>query len=190
MKCRKCGSSYPGFMMQNGVCDGCFAVLPLAEMATLGILPEGIEVPTSGRESAAVPGDAYASARDMEPGLFSFKGRIARGQYWGTLIALSLVSVLVALAQSGVEAIVTSDSGIGLLILGVLMTLGAVALAISLTWLGFANQVKRCHDRGMPGSMALVTIIPVVGWLWAFVELGCLRGTTGVNEYGADPCGT
>jgi uncharacterized membrane protein YhaH (DUF805 family) len=24
-------------------------------------------------------------------------------------------------------------------------------------------------------------------WVWAVVELGCLRGTTGTNQYGPDP---
>lgn len=43
MKCRKCGSSFPKFMITSGVCDGCFATLSIDEMAAFGVLPEGVD---------------------------------------------------------------------------------------------------------------------------------------------------
>jgi uncharacterized membrane protein YhaH (DUF805 family) len=36
-------------------------------------------------------------------------------------------------------------------------------------------------------STIIINIIPVIGWIWALVELGCLRGTPGRNQYGDDP---
>ena len=45
------------------------------------------------------------------------------------------------------------------------------------------------HDHGgfhhaSPACLALVAF--AIG-VWAFVELGCLRGTIGANQYGPDP---
>lgn len=33
----------------------------------------------------------------------------------------------------------------------------------------------------------LISLVSLALSLWAFVELGCLRGTIGPNQYGADP---
>jgi len=89
-------------------------------------------------------------------------------------------------------------------------------LGIVMLIAGIAVGVKRLHDRNKSGwylllfylvpSMLVVigvligafvedsTIIAtVLGLLafaigvWAFVEMGCLRGTIGVNQYGSDP---
>ena len=50
-----------------------------------------------------------------------------------------------------------------------------------------AVSVKRWHDRDKPGTWVLINLIPLVGGIWAFVEVGCLRGTFGPNNYGEDP---
>lgn len=70
--------------------------------------------------------------------------------------------------------------------------------------------VRRLHDRDRSGSWLLVFYgLPAflgylagtgeTGWrsvlalaslaisIWGFVEMGCLRGTVGPNEYGPDP---
>jgi uncharacterized membrane protein YhaH (DUF805 family) len=33
-------------------------------------------------------------------------------------------------------------------------------------------------------------LIPVIGAIWSFVELGCLAGTPGPNRFGEDPLQT
>jgi len=50
-----------------------------------------------------------------------------------------------------------------------------------------ATQVKRWHDRGKSGAMVLINVIWIIGWIWTFVELGCLRGSEGENQYGLPP---
>jgi len=92
------------------------------------------------------------------------------------------------------------------LVFGVLFLYPAVAL-----------MVKRLHDRDRPAWLAGLFLAPnliknvtdVIGvtgdrlapnildvtlgglafvfGIWAFVELGCLRGTVGTNQYGPDP---
>ena len=72
--------------------------------------------------------------------------------------------------------------------------------------------IKRLHDRNKSGWWIVLfyfgpTIVGMIGrsidgslslvfWLisfaiavWAFIELGCLRGTAGPNRYGPDPLG-
>jgi uncharacterized membrane protein YhaH (DUF805 family) len=48
-------------------------------------------------------------------------------------------------------------------------------------------HIKRCHDRGKSAWWCLLLIIPIVGLIWAIVDLGILAGTQGANEYGPDP---
>jgi uncharacterized membrane protein YhaH (DUF805 family) len=82
-----------------------------------------------------------------------------------------------------------------------------------------ALMVKRLHDRNRPSYWAAFILVPMVlksltdlmGMtgdplnqnaldyllniivfvvsIWFFVELGCLRGTVGANQYGPDPIG-
>jgi len=107
-----------------------------------------------------------------------------------------------------------ADSVAGLVTLAVITL---VVLAVSLTCLvaGLALATKRLHDRDKSAWWLLVfyllpSVLGVVGagvsmatesWLafmllgavavvisiWAFIELGCLRGTPGANQYGPDP---
>jgi uncharacterized membrane protein YhaH (DUF805 family) len=61
-----------------------------------------------------------------------------------------------------------------------------IAMAIS-AWPCMAVGAWRCHDRGRSGWFQLVTLIPIAGQIWLFIELGLLRGTKHQNRYGADP---
>jgi uncharacterized membrane protein YhaH (DUF805 family) len=60
------------------------------------------------------------------------------------------------------------------------------AWLIVATWISLASQVKRWHDLNKSGWMGLLNFtlvaLPVV-----IIFLGCVRGTTGLNRFGADP---
>lgn len=105
--------------------------------------------------------------------LLGFDGRIGRRTWWlwcvAALIGLSLYAT-VLLRVAGVAA-ETTDQLVNLLLL----------------WPALAISAKRWHDRGKSAWWVLVVLIPVVGWIWALVENGCLRGTAGPNRYGPDP---
>jgi len=120
---------------------------------------------------------------------FKFSGRINRAKYW--LAALIYVVIYLVLAAVGYA----TDQSV-------------------------AHQgIKRLHDRNKSGwYLLLFYIVPgilvtaaavmyvtmddatltsaVLGLaafavgVWAFVELGCLRGTVGANRYGPDPIAT
>jgi uncharacterized membrane protein YhaH (DUF805 family) len=86
----------------------------------------------------------------------------------------------------------------------------SVAVGVYSMWASLASSVKRLHDREKSGwwlliwyiaPAVLVGIGAVIGdiaasvsfiaalafYIWMFVELGCLKGTTGPNMYGPDP---
>ena len=143
--------------------------------------------------------------------LFSFTGRINRGKYWFALLIYMLVwiafiaAVLIWLGGLDTDRLFSLVGG------GLLIWLGALVLVIAGTWSGFATGVKRLHDRGKSGWWILLfwfgptvlsgsnsampdiqgsSILALAGSviaIWGFIELCCLRGTDGPNEYGPDP---
>lgn len=56
-----------------------------------------------------------------------------------------------------------------------------------LIWVDLANSVKRWHDRDKSGWWILISIIPIVGPIWALIECGFLPGTYGNNRFGPSP---
>ena len=96
------------------------------------------------------------------------------------LIASVMVEIL---NELGVDPVVGDEYSGGELI-KVLCVLLPFVLC---TWAGIAVQVKRWHDLNKPGVWILINLIPLVGWLWNFIESGCTRGTFGDNLYGPDP---
>ena len=134
---------------------------------------------------------------------FNFSGRINRAKYWIAMLVYSAIYIVLAIV-----GYVTDNSAIYQAINGMLN----IVIFIS----SLAVGVKRLHDRNKSGwYLVLFYIVPgilvtagiVVGTfmddsillasilglaafaigVWAFVELGCLRGTAGPNRYGPDP---
>lgn len=128
---------------------------------------------------------------------FSFVGRANRQRYW--LASLALYGVLIG----GVA--------VGLLVPGVKPVLAAVVFIVAM-WGGLAVSARRLHDRNKSAWWSLLPVLAGVlvraGHevalsspqaslalfalslplsIWAVVELGILKGTTGPNRFGADP---
>jgi uncharacterized membrane protein YhaH (DUF805 family) len=113
---------------------------------------------------------------DLKGLLFSIERRIPRRVYWGASIAARVVQFVVIMAIAAIEG----QSG----------DLANIAYFISslvMIWISIALGAKRCHDRDKTGWFMLIGMIPIVGAIWLFIELGCLRGTVGENQYGPDP---
>jgi uncharacterized membrane protein YhaH (DUF805 family) len=68
-----------------------------------------------------------------------------------------------------------------------MLTIPMFIVALIFLWPSLALYTKRWHDRGKSGWWTLILLIPLIGAVWALVELGFLRGTEGPNEYGGDP---
>jgi uncharacterized membrane protein YhaH (DUF805 family) len=135
--------------------------------------------------------------------LFSFQCRLNRKPYWMTVIVTMLIiMVLLLLALVMLREHRFEFAGLTIALL--------VILYIPLIWIGLAIGAKRLHDRdksawwllvfyALPGILSTAgnqtgdfgfTILHIISFgisVWAFVELGCLRGTPGPNRYGPDP---
>lgn len=145
--------------------------------------------------------------------LFSFEGRIGRGAWWLTMLAL----IAAMLASTFAPFLIGSES----------VAVFMLALSSQLVWLlslwpMLAVGAKRLHDRNKSGWWLLAfwllpVVLSVVGLnvylfddprtgrsgdlqtgstlmfasllpaLWGIVELGLLPGTKGPNLYGEDP---
>jgi uncharacterized membrane protein YhaH (DUF805 family) len=102
--------------------------------------------------------------------LFSFRGRIVRGTFWqGLLLAGLAFLVLYIFLETELGARST------------------LVLYPFFFWVAAALAVKRMRDRGRSPWWLLTLLVPIIGPLWLFVELGLRHGTPGENQYGADP---
>jgi len=128
--------------------------------------------------------------------LFTFQGRVNRGKFWLTVL-IYFIAMLVAVA-------------LGLLVpvIGLIL---AIVIYVVIAVSGIFVGIKRLHDRDKSGWWLLVfylvpgvlsgvgeasgmqIVVMITGLIslaiaiWMFVELGCLRGTVGDNQYGSDP---
>ena len=109
----------------------------------------------------------------------SFSGRIPRRTYWLAIFAYFFFSsVLPLTVYEVIEDVILLYPDQSLVVLYVYLVLCSV--------LYFSALVRRLHDIGRSGLWALVSFIPLVGFLFGFV-LGCLSGAEGANRYGPNP---
>jgi uncharacterized membrane protein YhaH (DUF805 family) len=141
---------------------------------------------------------------DLQWLLFSFSGRINRAKYWLALL-VSIIAVIVAMIVAHIfSALLGKDAG-WLVMLAAFIAAGGVSI-----WITVATGVKRLHDREksgwwlllfyvVPGTLDgigrvtpdtvsfILSLVAFAVSIWGFVELGCLKGTTGSNAYGPAP---
>jgi uncharacterized membrane protein YhaH (DUF805 family) len=110
--------------------------------------------------------------------LFTFSGRRNRKSYF--LYSLLVFVILTVVWVVGFVATGDDDDSVGIPI--VVATIISVAIALS-SWIVGA---QRCRDFGWTGWSILITLIPIIGWLFPFVML-FVPGTAGPNRYGPDP---
>ncbi|MBX7248574.1 MAG: DUF805 domain-containing protein [Caulobacteraceae bacterium] len=120
-----------------------------------------------------------------------FQGRARRSEYWLfvlfeflLMIAFLVVFTVVAAAaprdQSGQVSGMATGIGGGLAIVGLLLFLALLVPRL-------AVLVRRLHDSGNSGWLALLVIVPFGAIVLLVFTL--LDGTAGPNTYGPDPKG-
>lgn len=126
----------------------------------------------------------------------SFDGRIGRQQFW--LGSLTLV-VIVSLFGSAIvmlfgtrlpPQVAPADRLWGHSVEYSLNPVGAMLMlvvGVFYLWGLLAVAIKRWHDRDKSGWWVLLPMIPFIGAIWALVETGFLKGSTGPNRFGDDP---
>jgi uncharacterized membrane protein YhaH (DUF805 family) len=114
---------------------------------------------------------------------FSPSGRIGRAQWWlaqfAVLAIVIIVVVFMMLLHGATEQARSADA--------LLLAIGLLLFSLMLMWMGFCLTVKRYHDRGKSAWWYLIQFIPIIGGIWALVELGFFSGDDGDNEYGDGP---
>jgi uncharacterized membrane protein YhaH (DUF805 family) len=145
--------------------------------------------------------------------LFGFKGRVNRAKcWWVTLINSVCTVIYLLLIPLNVGSTFRGADPHWALPLTVALLVGTVGPVLFIsTWSFAAIGCKRLHDRNKSGwCMVPFFILPTLlakaaQWpdaenvdaffllvasiinIWAFVEIFCLKGTKGPNEFGPDP---
>ncbi len=148
---------------------------------------------------------------DWKKLLFSFSGRLNRAKYWlafliGATISAVCIGIL-AVLMNGLRMGVYGEAPGGIMAVVAVMVIVLIVVFCS----SLAIAFKRLHDRnksgvwlllfwlaasvlnvigqsmGANGAGAFVALVGVALAVWGFVEIGCLKGTTGPNDYGPDP---
>jgi uncharacterized membrane protein YhaH (DUF805 family) len=108
--------------------------------------------------------------------LLSLNGRISRGIYWlAYFFLMSVTAVLVGQMIGGEHA--------SLFVLA--QAIGPFVI-IGTIYANLAISVKRLHDIGYSGFLAIAMFIPIVNFAFT-IWIGILPGTAGPNPYGQAP---
>jgi len=104
--------------------------------------------------------------------LFTYKGRIGVGTFWGYYLGGVVIGIIVVL---GLAAYASPENYEGILVVVWLVSV----------WISTALVVKRLHDSGRHGALVFILLIPLVNLIWLIV-LGTFP-TEGPNQYGRPP---
>ena len=136
----------------------------------------------------------------------SFNGRISRAKFWIVVLccavfSLAVIGVTMAVSSSmdtmfrvGLVACIPiiyfavvngikrlhdrNKSGWWICLFGAPLVLSSIAGALG---------IGTGSDSGASVVIGTLQFILLIISIWAFVELGCLRGSIGQNKYGSDP---
>ncbi|HEX4199707.1 MAG TPA: DUF805 domain-containing protein [Caulobacteraceae bacterium] len=114
--------------------------------------------------------------------LFSFEGRIRRLHYWLAAISVGVVVGVVGSVLAPMSGMAQGTPN------PIFMGLLAIIYIVDL-YIGLALGAKRCHDRDKSAWFLAIGLIPIIGAIWLFIELGFLDGTQGPNRFGPSPKG-
>ena len=126
--------------------------------------------------------------------LIGYSGRIGRTTYWLSYIALGVIQLLaiwglLQLSHGTFSELAQYSDGRDIPVealqtFGMHVMLPIFIVGLLFLWPQYAIATKRWHDRGKSGWWSLIVFVPIIGGLWALIELGFLPGEEGVNVYG------
>lgn len=98
-----------------------------------------------------------------------FSGRARRSEYWFFYLFTSVVSGVLGLILGSSSIIVT------------LFSLATLIPSLAVCW-------RRMHDIGKSGAWVFISLIPLVGWIFALIWM-CKDSQSGTNAFGPNPKG-
>lgn len=90
------------------------------------------------------------------------EGRLDRQPFW---IGVIILFIILLVARFIIHIIFGHGSGIAHLL--------ELIVALVLLYPSVNLGIKRFHDRDKSGWWVLIVLIPVIGWIWYFIEAGC-----------------
>ena len=121
--------------------------------------------------------------------LFSFQGRVRRLHLWAFFLVMSVVYGALFWPFGPLPVSPGEPPNLGWSFSWVSHNPLIGLFALAAIWMKLAVLVKRWHDRDKSGWWVLITLVPLIGWLWQLIECGFLDGTPGPNRYGPSPKG-
>jgi uncharacterized membrane protein YhaH (DUF805 family) len=117
-----------------------------------------------------------------------FERRLGRGDFlWGILYNFLVMCTPVAVLALIAITIGKTPSGSGInpiaFVLNLISILGTIIAMLALIPAGISMHVRRLHDIGQPGILALLSFVPMVS-LFFLIYLLVAPGTEGPNQYG------
>lgn len=123
--------------------------------------------------------------RDLTTNYVNFSGRARRKEFWGFCLFWTIGLAVIV----GVGLSVDLGSGIEQGDDLPIVMIGLVVLYILLTFLPWvALLVRRLHDLGLTGWLAVLCFLPYVGWL-ATLVFALIPTQAGDNKWGPVPVG-
>lgn len=111
---------------------------------------------------------------------FDFRGRATRREYWLFYVQLAVAWVTLSLLMA--QLIGTFES----VVVNVILSLALVGFMLFACIAILSASIRRLHDHDKTGWLFLLTLIPLVGWIF-FLIMMLTPGTRGENDYGYDP---
>jgi uncharacterized membrane protein YhaH (DUF805 family) len=112
---------------------------------------------------------------------FKFSGRVTRREFWFFQLQLVVAFFGVMFLAGMVAGAAVGPEGDGVALGLVLLGFYIYALVANL-----AASVRRLHDHDKSGFFYLLSLIPLVGWIFYLIMM-LTPGTPGENSYGYDP---
>ncbi len=131
----------------------------------------------------------------MKSLLLSWDGRVSRLDAWRAVFFYLALGCAVGLAVVVLRQVIPGDiTETGSYHVEGVKALPYIALVFGYIffcyWSGICVAIKRFHDRNKSALWILIQFVPLIGPVWYFIEVFCLRGTIGENRYGPDPLAT
>ncbi|MEP3279514.1 MAG: DUF805 domain-containing protein [Stappiaceae bacterium] len=123
------------------------------------------------------PTPAQASLKEMLWLFFGFSGRITREIYWLGFGFCYIISLIVIQPHfRGIETVEDIEK----------IPAYVLPFMLLFVWCELALVVKRAHDKGLSGFIALLALVPLVNFAF-LIFLGLIAGDSGPNKYGRYP---
>ena len=137
--------------------------------------------------------------------VLGFQGRIKRADFWMLAFVAACCWLVIGIFGLMPAGVVRTILAIAMFLAGVVVLLSAATRRLHdrdksawflLLFFGVPSliQTAASEERGVitlslfgGGWQSFSQLISLAISIWMIVELGCLRGTSGVNRYGPDP---